>query len=311
MKILIGYDGSENSDFALSDLQRAGLPDSIEALVLTVADVIIPPPLANPEDIFPPETPYGVRLAHEHAERKLKVAELLAQRASDQLRKNFPIWNVQYLATADSPAWALIQKGAEIKADLIVLGAVGHSVLGGRLILGSVSQRVLYEAESSVRIARPSNKQEQTPLRLLVGIDNSNHSNVVVETISSRTWPAGTEVRLVAVVDTVIPVTPDPHEPTEIKWIEVGDPEHWDEVREIFQPLADKLQRRGLDAAVMIVRGNPKEAIVEEAQSWGADCIFVGSKGIRGVERLLLGSVASAVSARAHCSVEVVRQRVK
>ena len=46
---------------------------------------------------------------------------------------------------------------------------------------------------------------------------------------------------------------------------------------------------------------------LEEAERWGADCIFLGAKGHSRFERLLLGSVSTAVSARAHCSVEVVR----
>lgn len=49
------------------------------------------------------------------------------------------------------------------------------------------------------------------------------------------------------------------------------------------------------------------DQILEEANTWGADCIFVGAKGTTGIDRLLLGSVSSAVSVRAHCSVEVVR----
>jgi nucleotide-binding universal stress UspA family protein len=65
----------------------------------------------------------------------------------------------------------------------------------------------------------------------------------------------------------------------------------------------------GLDAAVMIRRGTPKHELLDEAESWQADCIFVGAKGVRGIDRLMLGSVSSAVSARAHCSVEVVRPR--
>ena len=39
MKILIGYDGSECADAALDDLKRAGLPQSAEAHILSVAEV--------------------------------------------------------------------------------------------------------------------------------------------------------------------------------------------------------------------------------------------------------------------------------
>jgi nucleotide-binding universal stress UspA family protein len=92
-----------------------------------------------------------------------------------------------------------------------------------------------------------------------------------------------------------------------MKWIEVADKNNWDQVREIFEPSAERLRRAGLRAAVLIRRGNPSDQILEEADTWGADCIFVGARGTRGIDRLLLGSVSSAVSARAHCSVEVVR----
>jgi nucleotide-binding universal stress UspA family protein len=92
-----------------------------------------------------------------------------------------------------------------------------------------------------------------------------------------------------------------------MKWIDTDDEDNWDEVRQIFQPSADKLRSAGLDAAVMIRKGNPTRELLDEAESWGADCIVLGPKGTRGIDRLLLGSVSSAVSARAHCSVEIVR----
>ena len=50
-----------------------------------------------------------------------------------------------------------------------------------------------------------------------------------------------------------------------------------------------------------------KSLLLEEAERWGADCIFVGARGLNRLERLLLGSVSTAVAARARCSVEVVR----
>jgi len=308
MKILIAYDGSECADAALEDLKSAGLPKTAEALVMSLADVFLPP-LINEEvdDTFPMYVPAGVRRAHERAEREVKEAESMAKRASEQIKKSFPEWHVRHKAPADSPTWALIRTADQWKADLIVVGARGHSVLGGRLILGSVSQRVLYEASCSVRVARGRRRDADSPLRLVIGVDNSPYSKAAVAAVYRREWPTGTEVRLLAVVDTVMAITPDPSQPSIVKWIEVADEDNWDQVRQIFEPSADKLRSAGLDAAVMIRRGNPGEELIGEAESWGADCIFLGPKGTRGIDRLLLGSVSSAVSARAHCSVEVVR----
>ena len=307
MKILIGYDGSECADAALEDLQRAGLGADVEALVMTVADVFVPMPLDEEvENTVPMYVPPAIKRAHERAEQKLEEATDMAKRVSEQIRSIFPAWRVSAGAEADSPAWTLIRKADSWKPDLIVMGARGHSVFGGRLILGSISQRVLYEARCSVRIARASDDYDK-PVRLLIGLDNSADSNAAVEAVCNRHWPRGTEVGLLAVVDTVMPLTSNPSEPSAMKWIETADESNWNQVREIFEPAAQRIRSAGLHAEVLIRRGNPADEILGEAHTWGADCIFVGARGTRGIDRLLLGSVSSAVSSRAHCSVEVVR----
>jgi nucleotide-binding universal stress UspA family protein len=305
MKILVAYDGSEWADAALKDLTRAGLDAEAEVLVMSVADVFVPPAV---DDDFTSHVPEQVKRAHERARHELDQAEALAARGSEQIKSYFPNWRVSYHAEADSPAWAVIRKADEWKPDLIVMGARGHSVFGGRLILGSISQRVLYEARCSVRIAREPGKNVDKPIRILIGVDNSSDSKAAVEAVCNRKWPAGTEVGLLSVVDTVMAVIPDPSEPSAMKWIEVGHENTWDAVREIYEPLAAKLRSAGLHAEILIRRGNPADQILEEADTWGADCIFVGAKGTRGIDRLLLGSVSSAVSSRARCSVEVVRR---
>jgi nucleotide-binding universal stress UspA family protein len=251
--------------------------------------------------------PDVVRRAHERAQQKLEEARALAKQASEQVKSSFPGWQVRYEALADSPAWALVRTAEHWRPDLIVMGARGHSVFGGRLILGSISQRIVYEAPCSVRIARINRKKPDEGIRLLVGVDQSADSNLAVDAICSRKWPKGSEVGVLAVVDTVMALNADPSDPSAMKWIEVRDEKNWDQVREIFEPSAEKLRRAGLHTEVLIRRGNPADQILEEADTWGADCIFVGAKGVRGIDRLLLGSVSSAVSARAHCSVEIVR----
>jgi len=304
MKILIAYDGSEFADAAIEDLRHAGLPAAAEALVYTVADVFVPPAI-DASDEVPPE-PAAVRRAHHRAEGKLKEAETRAREASERIKKDFPEWKTSYEAAAESPAWAIIFKAADWQADLIVVGSHGKSGLAARLILGSVSQRVLYEAHCSVRIGRAGPAGQIPPLRVLVGVDGSAHSRAAVQAIAKRNWPQGTQVRLLAVVDTVMALDVDQGE-REVKWMEVDDENNWDQVRAVFEPDAELLRAAGLDAAVMIRRGHPTQQLLEEAETWEAHTVFLGAKGIRGIERLLLGSVSAALAARAKCSVEAVR----
>jgi nucleotide-binding universal stress UspA family protein len=59
--------------------------------------------------------------------------------------------------------------------------------------------------------------------------------------------------------------------------------------------------------SVYLTTGNPAKRIVALANAVDADMIVVGTHGRRGIERFILGSVASEVVKSANCSVLVVR----
>jgi len=309
MKILIGYDGSQCAEAALQDLRRAGLPAEADVLVMSVADVFLPPPVnEEPDDTFPLIVPASVKRAHEQAAIKVAHAHDLAQQAKTKLAGLFPNWELRAEACADSPAWALIKRAWKWKPNLIVVGSHGHSAFGGRLILGSVSLRVLYEGDTSVRVARGP-VEDNRPIRLIVGIDGSTNSQAALNAVAERSWPKGTVVRLVAALDTVFSINTLPQKPAVVKWFEVSNEKDLISLRQIFETLADKLRNVGLTASVELKQGDPKEVLIEQAETFHADSIFVGAKGMRGIERLMLGSVSAAVAARAPCSVEVVRAK--
>jgi nucleotide-binding universal stress UspA family protein len=70
----------------------------------------------------------------------------------------------------------------------------------------------------------------------------------------------------------------------------------------------NELRAIGLGVSVIIEKGDPQRVLLEEARKWDADSIFVGGRVFSGaIERLRLGSVATALVTKAHCSVEVVR----
>jgi nucleotide-binding universal stress UspA family protein len=55
--------------------------------------------------------------------------------------------------------------------------------------------------------------------------------------------------------------------------------------------------------------GKPAAEILDAAQDVGADLIIVGSKGLTGIERMVLGSVSEKVAREAGCTVEVARPK--
>ena len=307
MKLLVAYDGSNCSDAAIDDLVQAGLPLNGEALAVSVSEIWMPLPDAESEN----SDPYLEELGKHYRERgeaALAEAKHLADRAADRLKVVLPGWEISSEASYGSPAWEVLSTADKFGADLIVVGSHGQSAIS-RIVIGSISQKILTEAFCSVRVARGRVDVDPSPQRLVIGFDNSKGAEAAVDAVVSRRWMDGSQVRLVSVLDPVKPsligrlIPPvakavDEINESEVRWIE-----------EKAESALAKLRNAGLDASLHLHAGNPKRMIVEEAEHWSADCIFVGANkfGSR-VERFLLGTTSSAVAARAHCSVEVVRK---
>ena len=313
MKVLIGYDGSDCAEAALDDLQRAGLPASgVEALALSVADVfMVPPPPPSSYEIVEAATGAKDSKFNEpwYAEniQAMNEARELARRAGERLRQNFPEWDVNTEATNGSPAWELVARADKWKPDLIVVGSQGRSALG-RFVMGSVSQRVLTESRCSVRVARGRVEVDQTPVRIIIGVDGSSGSEAAVSAVAARQWPAKSEVRIVIVQDPVALTAVGYIVPPVGKWVREANEAESGWLQNIADRAMERLTSAELIVSSSITSGDPKRVLIAEAEEWRADCIFVGSTGFSNrVERFLLGSVSSAVAARAHCSVEVVR----
>ncbi len=72
---------------------------------------------------------------------------------------------------------------------------------------------------------------------------------------------------------------------------------------------ASLAQQKGINVKTAITgrMDSPVKGITEYAEANKIDLIVVGTKGLGGFKRLVLGSVASGVVQYAHCSVMVVR----
>lgn len=309
MNVLIAYDGSVGADAALHDLKRAGLPSKANGVVLTVADVWPPP--ATDDDLA--DVDQGIReriLELRQADKRMLVeAGNMAAQAARVVHASFPGWNLRAHAVADSPAWGILKKADEWLADLIVVGSHGISVTE-RLLIGSVSQRVMTHASCSVRVAREPSDIHSAPLRLIIGFDGSTDAEAAVREVVARPWPQNTEVRVVTAVDQrmlsaaaakFLKLRPS------LETGHSGDHQAW--LANMTQSAAERLHSARLKTTCSVSQGEPKRVLLKSACEWGADCIFLGATGLSGLRRLSIGSVSSAVTAHASCTVEVVRPR--
>jgi nucleotide-binding universal stress UspA family protein len=295
-KIVIAYDGTSGAEAALSDLVRAGLPKRAEARVLTIADIWIPP-AARPEDLT--AAPLS-QLAYEKAAEVLRTCKKTAIAGARRVHEIFPDWSVTNSARAESPAWGIVAEAKRWNADLIVIGSHGRTPLE-RFFLGSVSFKVAADAHCSVRIVRPHSGAPTFPGRILAALDGSTDSDKVLDEITTREWRSGVRVELVSVLDEKLKST----------WIGRSDLQITDSVEEAIEGLHKsslaKLTARNIPAEFHIFAGDPKSTLLRVASEWKVDSIFLGARGLDHGNRLYLGTLASAICSRAHCTVEIVR----
>lgn len=143
-------------------------------------------------------------------------------------------------------------------------------------------------------------------MKILIAIDGSDFSQAAVESVIARPWSAGTEIKVLHVVEP----------PSLLMGREMAayDPEFeavWKALREQAKDLvtkaAEKLRAAKLNVSTALMEGDPKSSIIDAANEWPANLIVVGSHGRKGLDRFLMGSVSEAVVRHARCSVEVIR----
>jgi nucleotide-binding universal stress UspA family protein len=146
-------------------------------------------------------------------------------------------------------------------------------------------------------------------MKILLAIDGSGPSHSAVEEVAQRSWPSPSTVRILAVIQ---PYTPPA---TEIvlasATLEEIRQRQTQEAEQLTREAAERIAAPGLSVETAVREGDPRTAIVDVADEWLADLIVLGSHGRTGLTRLVMGSVAQAVVAHAHCSVEVVKRRPK
>jgi nucleotide-binding universal stress UspA family protein len=292
MKILIALDSSASSKAVVSEIAGRQWPEGTMVRVLNVVGSVAA--FSGVPDIEP--------LVNAETE----AAKALVETAVNQLasRRIEAYWAV----IAGNPRAAIVDYARAWGPDFIFIGSHGHNGIS-RFFLGSIAKTVLRHAPCSVGILRAftGDRLAKVGPKILLATDGSKYSEAAVRSVARRPWPKHTKVKLVSVIDPS-EIAIDPlygmaevvGRASEIKK---------EQAQEALSAASNLLSSAGLKSDGVVLIGDARAKIIDEAKEWEADLMVVGAQGRGGIDRILQGSVSDAVAIHAHCSVEVIHDR--
>jgi nucleotide-binding universal stress UspA family protein len=287
-----------------------GLPQHLEVIVLSVADTFYPPAPPPNDEGSPAVDEKSKERAEEMRAKAMKArdeAESIARHGAARVQEFFPAWSVRAETDINWPGWAIISKAEEWGANLVLVGSGKHSLIE-RIQFGSVLRKVLTACERSVRVGRRSSRHSEPSVRMIIGLDGSLDAEFALDAVAERVWPEGSAAHLVTVLDQRLSSLTPSLIPRLARWsspADSTDDQAW--LARMMEAAGEKLQKAGLKISSDVTKGSPSQRLLDAAVDWQADCIFVGARGLSGIERFLIGSVSSDIALRANCSVEIVR----
>jgi nucleotide-binding universal stress UspA family protein len=285
MKVLCAVDGSPDSHQAIETLQGIGVGRGSTLELLYVIDTTGMGTWAGMELFEIPEDRGGAiveRVAREYVSSRWRAVR------TKVLRGN--------------PAEIILRRIHAEWCDLVVVGCRGVTDYPS-FLLGSVSRRVVLYAPCAVLVAK---KPAPRPRLAVVGMDGSPDAWASVEFLCRL--PLAQEIEVI--VATVIPPLPIPPSPDADAANAPATPLHKaieSEAARMAGKTAERLRKAGYHAMVKALRGPVGATIVNLAESARADLVVVGSHGLTGRGRFLMGGVSETVATYASCSVLVFR----
>jgi len=136
--------------------------------------------------------------------------------------------------------------------------------------------------------------------KILVATDGSQRNQTAVAESLRIGRASGAEIHAVYVLDTGTLETASPE-------MVIGDA--WSLMQREAEEALSRVREMAGDVRLVTatLTGKPALEIIRYAASHGVDLIVIGTQGKRGIERLLLGSVAENIIRTAQCDVLVVK----
>lgn len=286
-KIIIGYDGSDQSEDALA--LGGVLAEVLDAQPLVVDVVRLPEQVMGPEN---------VKLALR------ELSEPLFGRAKDHLalaKDRLSGHELETRAMLGSSAARALHELAELDPPLVTVVGSTHRGDLGRVLLGSTGESLLSGAPCAVAVAPRGYAAEGEPhlLRIGVAVNGASESWSALEAGISLAGGLHGALVLLAVVEPL----PSVFTPTTVLSPEEFKAASEEAASEVFEQALARVPSE-LSVEQRLLSGDPAEEIAEAAKD--LDLLLLGSRGYGPLRRALLGGVAGRVMRLAPCPVLVL-----
>lgn len=297
MRILLALDGSTSSDAACQLVGSLTWPSGSVIQVVAVAEpaaeLLAPLVVAAPTvGTYDQQTADELELVLDAAVATLERPSLAVERAVLHGR----------------PATLIVERAAEFRAELVVIGSRGRGPLTS-MLLGSVSAEVVDHAPCPVLVVRRPVAES-----VLVAVDGSPSAQSAITYLIANRILANRAVEVLTVAaGSDRPDSSSLGVFSEVDY-DVFEEERRNERRHaeaIAAGAAERLSDEGYRARWSISTGHPAHEIIEAARCFGSGIIVVGSRGHTGLTRILLGSVARNVLLHTSASVLIVREPIR
>ena len=282
-KVLVAIGGSPWSDAALSYAISLAAATEAELSILTV--------LASPVAYTMPDVMSSSELLMESIERQ-------GQDLIGQASARAEVAGVSFNAVAKwgSVPETILQTAQEEQCDLIILGS---RVITGwkRLMIGRTLNAVTARCDQPLLVVKHAPAVEMgqpTWRRLLVATGGSPWSDVAVNHSLRLARERGLEVCILSV---------DPSRGASRGALDDNSP-----AKDILANAEARAAASGVAYEAHLAYGDITEAVLETASSRQCDAIVMGSRGMTGLKRLMIGGISNAVAAKSHLPVMIVKR---
>jgi nucleotide-binding universal stress UspA family protein len=260
-----------------------------------------------------------IAIAHAAAVAKRLGSDLILVHAGDDpgapLQELGEKYGAEVVVKSGSPAEVLLSIAEERGAELLVTGSVGMSG-AARFKLGNVPNKLSHHADRDMLIVKtdaPGKTEDFDGYKkILVGTDGSPTAMRAVQMASRLAKELGASLSIVTAYE-----PPTEHEleqarkaggdiasvwsqsktqrdtPSEFQWRIAGA----SQAEDVLERATDCAVEMGIpDADVRTVEGPPAETLLSIAEDEGFDLVSVGSVGMAGAKRFMLGNVPHRLS---------------